>query len=255
MHQHYEYSLSIYYIPHPIYSIHSNLFPQVNLVRLREAHTCTPAPIGVSLEGIRLIGALAPVKYTNMERKSSTYFTVSLTGAEAQTVDACIPVRTFERGTLLLRAGQVAADGYHIIEGCARLYYLIDGEERTTAFFTEGQSVASMTSYANQTPADHYIECVEDCTMLVLNYHQEKRLLQQHPRLESIFRVATEQEYGKNQALLAHYITKSPEERYLHLLETRPELIHRVPQYHLASYLGVKPESLSRIRKRLAKRD
>lgn len=190
-----------------------------------------------------------------MDTRSSTLFTVPLTKAEARLVDEYIPVRTFAKGRLLLREGQVAVDSYHLVEGCVRKYYLMDGEERTTAFFTEGQSIASMTSYINQTPADHYLECVEDCTMLVLNYHQEKRLLQQHPRLESIFRVATEQEYGKNQALLAHYITKSPEERYLHLLETRPELIHRVPQYHLASYLGVKPESLSRIRKRLAKRD
>lgn len=189
-----------------------------------------------------------------MDLKSSSLFEIPLTEAEAQTVDELIPVRTFEKGSLLLRAGQVAVDSYHIVAGCARLYYLIDGEERTTAFFTEKQSVASMTSYANQTPADHYLECVEDCTMLVLNYHKEKQLLQKHPRLESIFRVATEQEYGKNQAMLAHYITKSPEERYLHLLETRPELINRVPQYHLASYLGVKPESLSRIRKRVAQR-
>lgn len=189
-----------------------------------------------------------------MEIKSSTLFEIPLTEAEAKIVDELIPVRTFRKGTLLLKERQIATEAYHIIKGCIRLYYLTDGEERTTAFFTEDQSVASMTSYVNQVPADHYLECVEDCTLTVLNYHKEKELIQKFPKFESLCRVSMEQNYGESQSLLANYITKSPEARYLHLLETRPDLLNRVPQYHLASYLGVKPESLSRIRKRLAQK-
>ncbi len=76
-------------------------------------------------------------------------------------------------------------------------------------------------------------------------------MFQVFPHFESICRVAVEDELGKNQEKLASYIIKSPEERYLELLETRPDLLDRVPQYQLASYLGIKPESLSRIRKRI----
>jgi hypothetical protein len=64
--------------------------------------------------------------------------------------------------------------------------------------------------------------------------------------------MSMEDDFGEQQEALAKFITSSPEARYKNLLETRPDLIQRVPQYHLASYLGVKPESLSRIRKRIA---
>ncbi|MEQ9166519.1 MAG: Crp/Fnr family transcriptional regulator, partial [Fulvivirga sp.] len=89
----------------------------------------------------------------------------------------------------------------------------------------------------------------------VLNYEKEKILYKLFPRLESICRVSMEDDLGKHQEMLASHITKSPEQRYLKLLNERADLLQRVPQYHLASYLGVKPESLSRIRKRIQSRD
>ncbi|MEZ4951136.1 MAG: hypothetical protein R2784_17385 [Saprospiraceae bacterium] len=70
--------------------------------------------------------------------------------------------------------------------------------------------------------------------------------------MNQLCRVSVEEEFRKQQEALAAFITSSPEDRYLNLLENRPDLLMRVPQYHLASYLGVKPESLSRIKKRLA---
>lgn len=163
-----------------------------------------------------------------------------------------IPVRNFEKGTVLLREGQVARDSYFNLRGCVRKYYLVDGEEKTTEFFTEDQSVASLQSYVQKIPANHYLECVEDCVLAVLNYDKEMELYKKVEGFESLCRVSIEEEMGKQQEVLAKFITSSPEERYLNLLETRPDLIQRVPQYHLASYLGVKPESLSRIRKRIA---
>lgn len=163
-----------------------------------------------------------------------------------------IPIRNFEKGTVLLREGQVARDSYFNLRGCVRKYYLVDGEEKTTEFFTEDQSVASLQSYIQKIPANHYLECVEDCVLAVLNYDKEMELYKKVEGFESLCRVSIEEEMGKQQEVLAKFITSSPEERYLNLLETRPDLIQRVPQYHLASYLGVKPESLSRIRKRIA---
>jgi CRP-like cAMP-binding protein len=74
---------------------------------------------------------------------------------------------------------------------------------------------------------------------------------QKFPHLEPASRMAVEEELGKSQDRLSNYIINSPEERYLQLLKTRPELLERVPQYQLASYLGVTPESLSRIRSRI----
>ena len=165
-----------------------------------------------------------------------------------------IPIKSFKKGDILLREGQVSRDSYFIIEGCIRKYYIIDGEERTTEFYEEDESVASLQSYQNKTPANHYFECVEDCRLAVLNYEKEQELFKRVPKYEALCRMSMENDFGEQQEALAKFITSSPEERYKNLLETRPDLLQRVPQYHLASYLGVKPESLSRIRKRIAKK-
>ncbi|SDK85337.1 cAMP-binding domain of CRP or a regulatory subunit of cAMP-dependent protein kinases [Catalinimonas alkaloidigena] len=186
-----------------------------------------------------------------MEQESSALFSIPLTEAEAQAINECIPIRTFEKGTVLLREGQVATDAYFILRGCIRSYYLLDGDEKTTAFYTEEQSCASLDSYTNRAPATHYLACVEETTVLVLNYEKEQELIRRYPKFESLCRVAVEQDFGKTQEQLARFITSSPEQRYRALLDSRPDLLQRVPQYHLASYLGVTPESLSRIRKRI----
>lgn len=179
---------------------------------------------------------------------------LSLTDDEASAFAECIPIKSFKKGELLLREGQVSRDSYFVIHGCVRKYYIIDGEERTTEFFVEDESIASLQSYKNKTPANHYFECVEDCRLAVLNYEKEQELFKRVPKYEALCRMSMESDFGEQQEALAKFITSSPEARYKNLLETRPDLIQRVPQYHLASYLGVKPESLSRIRKRIAKK-
>jgi len=85
-----------------------------------------------------------------------------------------------------------------------------------------------------------------------VSLEKTKEMYRRFPRFEKMCRIKSEEDITKFQEKFSRYISSSPEERYVHLLETRPELIDRVPQYHLATYLGMKPESLSRIRKRLA---
>jgi len=180
--------------------------------------------------------------------------TEHLSEEEARAMDVLVPIRTFAKGTVLLEAGAVATASYYAISGCVRLYYMVDGDERTTAFYIEGQSIASMNSFVNQVPANHYLSCVEESTLAIWSYTSEKELFRRFPRLESFCRVSLENDFGQHQDLLASFITKTPEERYAELMATRPELLQRVPQYLLASYLGVKPESLSRIRKRMVRK-
>lgn len=186
---------------------------------------------------------------------ASELFDFELTKEEIRAVNELIPIRSFGAGTLLLKEGQVADDSYFNLKGLVRAYYLVNGDEKTTEFFEEGQSVASLYSYVKRVPSKYYLHCVEDCILAVMNYHTEEELIRRVPKMESVCRVTIEEDHGKQQEMLAAYIMQSPEERYLGLLEKRPTLIKRVPQYHLASYLGVKPESLSRIRKRLSKKD
>ncbi len=176
---------------------------------------------------------------------------LDLTDEECMAFNECIPIKPFAKGTVLLREGQISKESYFVIEGCVRKYYIIEGEERTTEFYIEDESVASLQSYMNKTPATHYFECVEDSRLAVLSYEKEQELFKRVPKYETLCRMSMENDFGAQQEALARFITSNPEERYKNLLKTRPELIQRIPQYHLASYLGIKPESLSRIRKRL----
>ncbi|MCB0628610.1 MAG: Crp/Fnr family transcriptional regulator [Saprospiraceae bacterium] len=176
-----------------------------------------------------------------------------LTEEEESAIEKSFPIRTFEKGTYLLKEGQIAKDAYYVISGCIREYELLDGDEKTTSFFTEDQSVANFYSMANQAPSRVNFVCAEDTTVAVLNAEKESELYRKFPRFETFCRTGMEQMMGTRQEQLADLITLKPEQRYRKLLEQRPELLNRVPQYHLASYLGIQPETLSRIRKRIVK--
>lgn len=176
----------------------------------------------------------------------------SLSEEEREGIAANLLVHTFPKGAFLVREGEVATKCYFVLRGCVRQYYLLDGEEKTTAFFTEEQAVVSFTSYAQQKPSTHYVVCVEETIAIVGEMGGEQEMYEKFPKLELITRTMVEQDYGKSQEDFAAFMTSSPEERYRTLLQTRPELFQRVPQHQIASYLGVTPESLSRIRRRLA---
>lgn len=157
----------------------------------------------------------------------------------------------FKKGTTLLSEGQLCRKCFFVVKGCLRQYQIIDGEEKTTAFFTEGEAAVLYSAYLEERPSKHYLSAIEDAVLTTGTRIAEKRLHEKYPRLESLISAIMPQDYDKTQAhveLLAHY---HPEERYRILLNTRPELFKRVPLYFIASYIGVTPESLSRIRKRM----
>lgn len=166
-------------------------------------------------------------------------------------VSELIEIRTVPKGRYLVREGETAGACYFVLKGCVRQYYLVDGEEKTTFFYTEGHSIFSLRGPSAGKASNHYLACVEDTTLTVLTLEKEREMYSRFPELESMSRISLQEELSNYQEMLATYITTSPEERYLNLLESRPDLLNRVPQYQLASYLGVKPESLSRIRRRI----
>jgi len=190
-----------------------------------------------------------------MENKLLSYFSkiMPLTGEEAAAIVETVNIQQYKKGTILLREGQVSMNAYFVLDGCVRQYYLVDGEERTNNFFTENQWVISITSISQQIPSGHFMECCLDSTLVVGNREKEEYLYKRFPKLESISRKVMEKVFAEQQEIMASYATDTPEQRYLKLLKSRPDLFQRIPQYHIASYIGVKPESLSRIRKRIAR--
>ena len=190
-----------------------------------------------------------------MDNKLVQYFTKisPLSAEEAQAIAAGMHVKTFPKGTLLLKAGQVSLDSYFILAGCIREYIIIDGEEKTTNFFTEDDWVISWNNFMAQDTPVHYLVCTEDTTLNIGNEQKAQEIFKKFPRFETISRAVMESVFSEQRKLLTSYLTDSPEQRYLKLVQSRPDLFQRIPQYQLASYIGVKPESLSRIRKRIMK--
>lgn len=159
-------------------------------------------------------------------------------------------VRSFKKGAVLLEQGGISNECFFVLKGCIRSYCVIDGEEKTIEFYTEEQSVTP-ASYGKKTASKHYLECVEDTIASVGSPELETVMYQKYPQLESVTRVIADIIMSKYQDNFAEFKMASPEDRYLNLLKSRPYLFQRVPQHQIASYLGIKPESLSRIRKRI----
>ncbi|MGH1437549.1 MAG: Crp/Fnr family transcriptional regulator [Lewinella sp.] len=189
-----------------------------------------------------------------MENKFVSYFSSisPLSKEESEAIAESMQTKTFIKGDYLLQEGQISANTYFILEGCVREYILIDGDEKTTNFFTEEQWAISLNSFAPENTAKHNWVCVEETTVVVGDEEQAQALFKRFPRFETISRAIMEAAFLEQKEALSSYYTDSPEQRYLKLIKSRPGLVQRVPQYQLASYIGVKPESLSRIRKRIA---
>lgn len=160
-------------------------------------------------------------------------------------------VKKVEKGTLLQKAGKLATACYHVYKGCIREYCLKDGEEITTEFYTTGDSMSDDASKLSQSPSLLNWECVVDSIVCEVPFEVELEMYKRFPRLETLCRIETEKKLGNFKLVANNFHSSSPEERYDNFLKTRPELFELVPLYHIASYLGVKPESLSRIRSRI----
>lgn len=160
-------------------------------------------------------------------------------------------VKSFPRGSFLLREGEVARKAFFILRGCVRSYVLKDGDDRTVDFFIEEDAVLPL-GYGTSVPSEHFLECLEDTVAVVSSPDQEERMLAEYPELKEVCLAMSEFMAARLQASLARFRTSSPQERYVDLARRRPDLLQRIPQYQIASFLGVKPESLSRIRRRLS---
>jgi CRP-like cAMP-binding protein len=175
---------------------------------------------------------------------------ISLTEDEKNAILSLDLFRSVKKGTALLKEGQKSKDSYFVLKGCIRVYYIRDGEEKTTAFYTE---MDALTPHCviNKTPSDYFISCVEDSILLVSNSDMGAEINSKFPKFEIMCGMLSEELLAKRQIEFDEFKTSSPEQRYLNLVQNRPDLIQRVPQQQLASYLGIKPQSLSRLRARI----
>lgn len=157
-------------------------------------------------------------------------------------------VVTYKRGEIVVREGQYAKKAYLILEGCSRAYYLKDGKEINDWFAFETQFMAPIVSFFSDEPSPHHVAFVEDSVVLEFTKDTMDRLSGQYHDFERfISRVVTETMLGLCQRLYTIQFNKA-DERYEHLLSIHPGIANRIPLTHIASYLGITLETLSRIR-------
>lgn len=160
--------------------------------------------------------------------------------------------KNLTKGTLLVEEGKICRHIAFIKSGLFRTFYLRDGEEVTTCFCKENTITCSYKSLITQQASDLSIEAIEDCELIVFEYADLKALYGKHLFWQQVGRLAAENEFIITENY-TRFINDLPAiERYQQILKTDPNLLLRVPLVYLASYLQIKPETLSRIRKKLA---
>jgi CRP-like cAMP-binding protein len=175
---------------------------------------------------------------------------ITLTDDEKNVLLSLDIFRSVPKGTVLLKAGEKSNKGYFVLKGCIRTYYIIDGEEKTTAFYTELEALNPPCIITKQS-SDYYISCLEDSLLIVSDSDMVEETNSKFPRFDTLCRILSEELLAKQQIDFDSFKTSSPEQRYQNLLLKRPDLLQRVPQHQIASYLGIKPQSLSRLRARI----
>ncbi len=157
-------------------------------------------------------------------------------------------IKTFNEREVVVREGQYSKKAYFLIEGCARAYYLKDGKDISDWFTFENQFMASIISFFGNEPSPHYVEFVEDSTTLQFSKETVDKLSSKYHEFERfVSKIVTETMLGLCERLHTIQFAKA-KERYEQLLHIHPQITNRIPLTHIASYLGITLETLSRIR-------
>lgn len=159
-------------------------------------------------------------------------------------------IAEYKSGDFILKEGQVCKKACMVAKGLVRSYYMNDGKDITSRFMEEGDIITSWPSYYTQLPGNEFIEATEDTILLCLNYTDIQKLYSELPEFNIVGRKQVEHAFylaeQRTQMLRKH----TAEEKYKFFVENHPTLLQRVPLKHIATYLGMNEETLSRIRSR-----
>jgi CRP-like cAMP-binding protein len=174
---------------------------------------------------------------------------VNLSAGELAYFNSMLQYKVIPKKTMLLQAGNICNFEAYVIRGCMREYYIDDhGAELTLQFAVEDWWVSDITSFEDQKVSNMYIETLEDCELLMLSRQSKEQLLAKVPKLERMFRLMIQRHLSVVQSRLFKTVTYSGIERYLEFIRRYPTIPQRVPQHYIASYLGISPEFLSKLR-------
>ena len=158
---------------------------------------------------------------------------------------------SFPSKSIILEEGKIADKLYYVRSGCLRLAFNNDGKDITFQFFFPGDIVASFDSLHNGTPSQFSLESIEQSELLAIDGKELKNIIRVNDVLRDEYENLLVDRFHAYQQLFLSRIRNTPQQRYEELLRQNPEIVRRIPQHYIASYLGITPVSLSRIKKRI----
>jgi CRP-like cAMP-binding protein len=180
---------------------------------------------------------------------------VDLSDKEEAVVQSYFYSKKVAKKEMLLTEGEMCNSIWFIQEGYCRLFYTVDGNENTFQFFFPNSWYTDYTSLLSGVPTLENLQALTECHVLVIDKKNLNELYSVSPVFEKLGRLMAEKAFLSISNLNKMRTNETPQERYLNLIKQRPEIVENIPQHYVASYLGVQPESLSRIRKRIFKAD
>ncbi|MBT33291.1 MAG: cyclic nucleotide-binding protein [Thalassobius sp.] len=180
---------------------------------------------------------------------------IDITDEDAQKFLSLTKEKTVKRNEFFIREGDTAKYIAFVLSGILYTYYVNEkGEKHIVQIALETHWVSDLASFLSGAPADFNVQAIEEAKLLILSKADFEKACQNIKGFERYFRILVQKAYVHAQKRISKIYGNSAEERYLELLESAPDIMQRVPQHYIASYLGIKPQSLSRIRKNLIKK-
>lgn len=177
---------------------------------------------------------------------------ISLSPSEKEEFTGILSEKKILRKEFLIQPGDKVDSEYYVVKGCLKAYYRDQaGEDHIIQFAIEDWWISDFEAFFKETPAELYVEAIEDSVLLKLDKATLELLYQRIPKFERFFRLKITNAFVTLRTRILSSLQKTGKERYLEFCKTYPKIEKRVPNYHIANYLGLKPESLSRIRKEL----
>ncbi|WP_242085054.1 Crp/Fnr family transcriptional regulator [Aestuariivivens sediminis] len=178
---------------------------------------------------------------------------VTLTKEEEDVLLSHVTFRKYLKGQYIVQQGDVCKYECYVLSGCTKTFYLDDeGQEHILMFSIEDWWAADMGSFITQTPANFNVQCLENTELVMFPYETIEELYAKVPKLERFFRQIIEKAFVASQKRIVRNFSLTAKEQYIYFREQYPEIEQRIPQYMIASYLGITKEFLSKIKSQLA---
>lgn len=177
---------------------------------------------------------------------------VNLTEEEQAFLSSKVSYRKYLKGQFIVQQGDVCKYECYVISGCTKTFYVDDeGQEHIIMFSIEDWWTADMGSFISQTPADFNVQCLENTELVMFHYDTIEELYANIPKLERFFRQIIERAFVSSQKRIIRNFSLTAKDRYLYFKNQYPKIEQRIPQYMIASYLGITKEFLSKIKSQI----